>query len=64
MNYRLVKRTLASGYISYVVEQQHIIGDIEGEWTSVFRSPDIDAAKEVLKNKRDRAVLSEEVLDE
>lgn len=59
MNFRLVKRTLASGYVSYVVEKE----SYNNEWESVFRSPDIDAAKEVLKNKRDRAVVSEEVLD-
>lgn len=61
MNYRLVKRTLASGYISYVVEHQIVKGT---DWSSVFRSSNIDEAKEVLKNKRDRAVVSEEVLDE
>ena len=60
MNFRLVKRTLASGYVSYVVEQETSFGT----WESVYRSSDIDAAKEVLKNKRDRAVVSEEVLPE
>lgn len=59
MNYRLVKRTLSSGYVSYVVEKETTLG----QWESVYRSADIDASKEVLKNKRERAVISEEIID-
>lgn len=59
--YRLVALERMDGSIKYVVEKKDTFN---ADWGSIFRSEDIDTAREVLQKNRDRQFKSVRVLDE
>lgn len=59
IEYRLIEREYPFG-IRYVVEKSTYAGD----WTSVYSSPDIDAARQVLQERKSRNIVIKEKIIE
>jgi hypothetical protein len=57
--YRLVEQEFNDGRVFYVVERD--AG--ESGWVSIYRSPDIEAARNVLNERRNQTVKKVKVIE-
>ena len=59
-NYRIIQRTYQDGGVKYVLEKE----ELGGAWTSIFASADLEEVKEGKRNRINREVVSEKVIDD
>lgn len=62
MNYRILEMELSNGDVVYAVEKEMY----KDQWESVYRSKDLEKAKEVYferKEKANRQIVNTKVLD-